>query len=124
MGRTTTPASTEARRAEWLLDRIRRGQFYDLSGMSAGELDSLFEQAGRAFAALPEAREADRGRLMLLQGRVKLELQARRNKARKPTPKANPRMATPTPGRALQMMSSGEFKAYCAEMTRGKDGKN
>ena len=118
MGRTTAAKSTEARRAEWLLDRIRRGQFEDLDGLSVADLDKIANQAERAYAAMPEEREVDRGRLMLLHGRAKLELQSRRNRAKKPSPGTARRKGEPTPGRVLAMMGAEEFGAYCDESAR------
>ena len=71
-------ATTSAeRRAEWLLDRIRRGQFANLSSCSVEDLKSLEQETVRAYEALPPSRETDRGRVMLLQGRVRLELRNR-----------------------------------------------
>lgn len=69
--------SSAGRRAEWLLDRIRRGQFADLEPFSVDSLRSLEQETVRAYEALPPSRETDRGRVMLLQGRVKLELRNR-----------------------------------------------
>jgi len=64
-------------RTEWLLDRIKRGQFENLGSYSIERLKSLEKDAVRAYEALPASREVDRGRMMLFQGRINLELRKR-----------------------------------------------
>lgn len=65
------------KRAELFLDRIRRGQFESLERYTTKDLREIERQAARAYAALPESRSTDRGKVGLVWGRVGKEANAR-----------------------------------------------
>ena len=94
--------------SNWMLDRIKRGQFDDLSKFSDEELQKLSEDALRLYALIPESEEVDRGRAMLLQGRADLELRSRKYAEKLKAKKGRRKKGEPTTVRRTYKYGSRE----------------